>query len=154
MRGVKPRSSCLLSSELSAKYESSFQNCSLCRRNYFMNILNVTVTSAQMRSHLRDFTLSCQLVNGQSWQRSLHHLVFMKVKVPHLSLCVCVCVLQYLPSSVAGRTVTSFPRCLLVRVVECLKKLSSSTSMFSEDSGTVACTTTGYLHFNITTNSE
>lgn len=34
---------------------------------------------------------------------------------------------DYLQSNVAGRIVTSFPRCLLVRVVECLKMSSSSS---------------------------
>lgn len=50
----------------------------------------------------------------------------------------------YLQSNVAGRTVTSFPRCLLVRVVECLNKCSSSTSMLSGsgDTGPVTGTTT------------
>lgn len=44
----------------------------------------------------------------------------------------------YLPSNVAGRTVTSFPRCLLVRVVECLNKSSSSTSMLSGETRNTA----------------
>ena len=45
----------------------------------------------------------------------------------------------YSQSNVAGRTVTSFPRCLLVRVVECLNKPSSSTSKFSGDAEPQPC---------------
>lgn len=37
----------------------------------------------------------------------------------------------------AGSKVISFPRCLLVRLVECLDKHSLSLSVFSGDTGSV-----------------
>lgn len=42
-----------------------------------------------------------------------------------------------LQSNDAGSKVISLPRCLLVRLVECLEKQSLSLSMFSGETGSV-----------------
>lgn len=99
-----------------------------------------------MCSHLWNLTLSCQLVYGQScWKfRRLHWLHNVKtIKIPCLLVwdTILEAFCHYVQSNVAGRTVTSFPRCLLVRVVECLNKPSSSTSMYSGDTIPVTWTT-------------
>lgn len=96
-----------------------------------------------MCSHLGNLALSCQLVDGQSWWE------IGKLKLHNNSQDATLLILcHYSQSNVAGRTVTSFPRCLLVRVVECLNKPSSSTSMFSGDTEPRPCQWRRYSLFN------
>lgn len=136
IRGVKPRSSCLLSSEVSEKIRQKETTIKGGRQSAQDSISEGLASSPLLRCAATSETSPwaanwcTDSADGRVYTiLYLWHNVVRYFTIKAYS--------KGLQSIDAGSRVISFPRCLLVRLVECLDKHSLSLSVFSGDIGSV-----------------